>query len=172
MADPLRVGLLADTHGVLDPRVAAEIEACDIAVHAGDVGKAAVLDALRPRRGEVVVVYGNNDMPSRWPRADRKRLAALPESAGIVLPGGTLSVVHGDRWPARRRHARLRREFPGARAVVYGHSHRLTLDKDERPWVLNPGAAGRSRTYGGPSCLILTARPDRWSVRIRQFSRR
>ncbi|WP_257388244.1 metallophosphoesterase family protein, partial [Tahibacter caeni] len=80
------------------------------------------------------------------------------------LPGGRLVVVHGDRWPARGRHAALRRAYPAARAVVYGHSHRLVVDTDALPWVLNPGAAGRARTNGGPSCLLLHATAQAWRV--------
>jgi predicted phosphodiesterase len=114
-------------------------------------------------------VRGNNDCPDKWPAGDRDRLAALPPTLEIELPGGLLAAVHGDRLPARDRHLRLRRLFPRASAVVYGHSHRLVLDLDERPWVLNPGAGGRSRTFGGPSCLVLSAEPGGWTVRSLRF---
>jgi putative phosphoesterase len=153
----LRVAIVADTHGLLDERVTAEVAACALAIHAGDVGCQAVLDALQNSASEVIAVRGNNDVPRKWPADERDCLEKLPETNHIELPGGMLVVVHGDRYPARNRHAKLREKFPEARAVVYGHSHRLTIDKHARPWVLNPGAAGRARTYGGPSCLILSA---------------
>ncbi|WP_414717181.1 metallophosphoesterase family protein [Tahibacter sp.] len=85
------------------------------------------------------------------------------------MPGGRLVVVHGDRWPPRGRHAALRRAFPAARAVVYGHSHRLAVDVDAEPWILNPGAAGRARTYGGPSCLLLQASTREWRVVAQRY---
>jgi putative phosphoesterase len=165
-----RVGLLADTHGFLDERITAEIAACDIAVHAGDVGCSAVLDALRDRVGEIVAIRGNNDVPCKWPADERDRLKKLPETRQVELPGGVLVVVHGDHYAARNRHAKLRQAFPDARAIVYGHSHRLNVDKHMRPWVLNPGAAGRARTYGGPSCLILSASARVWRVTERRFA--
>jgi hypothetical protein len=169
-ASPVRVALLADTHGTLDGRIAAEVSRCDYAVHAGDVGNARVLADLRPRL-DLVAVRGNNDIPAKWPREDQTLLAALPATASLTLPGGTLVVVHGHRaGGVDQRHARLRKQFPEARAVVYGHSHRLVCDQDMQPWVLNPGAAGRARTFGGPSCLVLLAGSRVWRVEVRRFA--
>ncbi len=165
----LRVAIVSDTHGVLDPRIAEVVADCDLAVHGGDIGGAAVLDALEPRTGRVAAVLGNNDVPHKWPAADQHLLAALPLEATEDLPGGRLVVVHGHRTPARDRHTRLRRNFPDARAIVYGHSHRLVVDQDTDPWVLNPGAAGRERTFGGPSCMVLSTSEDEWSLAVHRF---
>lgn len=165
----IRVALLSDTHGRIDPRVLELVSGCDIAVHGGDIGNAGVLACLQPRGGRVVAVIGNNDLPRKWPEEERDLLAAIPEQAELELPGGTLAVIHGHQTPARERHERLRRRFPQARAVLYGHSHRLATDRDAMPWILNPGAAGRERTYGGPSCLILSAGEHRWDLRVWRF---
>jgi hypothetical protein len=166
-----RVLLVSDTHGVLDTRIAALARECDVIVHAGDVGNADVIDALRDGGARVIAVRGNNDVPSKWPRSERRVLEALEDVAAIELPGGTLIATHGDRYIAAKRHARLRAEFPEARAVVYGHSHRLVIDDAALPWILNPGAAGRARTYGGPSCLVFEARPGIWRVDPHRFDR-
>ncbi|GAB0147754.1 YfcE family phosphodiesterase [Marichromatium sp. PS1] len=166
----LRVALLADTHGSLDGRIEQLVGDCDLAVHAGDIGNAAVLARLQPRQGRVLAVYGNNDSPRQWPSADRELLQHLPEWRAYPLPGGTLVVIHGHQTPARDRHGWLRRRFPEARVLVYGHSHRLVVDTDVSPWVLNPGAAGRTRTHGGPSCLILEARTSTWTVEVHRFT--
>lgn len=166
----MRVAIVSDTHGFLDSRIAELVAACDVAVHAGDIVGAGVLAGLRPRRQRVIAVRGNNDTPDRWPRRDRKILERLPSEAVLDLPGGRLVVVHGDRIaPARRRHERLRKIYPEARAVVYGHSHHLVCDRRQSPWIINPGAAGRSRTFGGPSCLLLIAREKRWRVKVIRF---
>lgn len=166
----LRVALLSDTHGELDTRIAERVAQCDYAVHAGDVGNAAVLAALQPRQGQVLAVRGNNDIPAKWPRSDLEVLDALPDKRLLELPGGLLAVVHGHRaGGARERHARLRRQFPDARVIVYGHSHRLICDQDAPIWVLNPGAAGRARTFGGPSCLILQVSERTWRVDVVRF---
>lgn len=165
----VRVSIVADTHGFLDPRIADQVGRCDFAVHAGDVGNTTVLEALQPREG-VLAVSGNNDLPAKWPPGEAGRLASLPTEGALELPGGRLTVVHGDRVnPVAQRHTRLRAAYPQSRAIIYGHSHRLVCDLERLPWVLNPGAAGRVRTYGGPSCLILTASPSRWRLESVRF---
>ncbi len=170
MASTCTVAVVSDTHGCLDPRVMNVVKECDYAVHAGDIGGASVLAALCPKSGEVFAVLGNNDTADKWAARERNRLQTLKSVAEVELPGGTLVVIHGDCvLPARERHSRLRSLFPAARAIVYGHSHRLREDCSELPWVLNPGAAGRSRTFGGPSCMILHANARRWRVQSLRF---
>ncbi|MEY6431441.1 metallophosphoesterase family protein [Thioalkalicoccus limnaeus] len=165
-----RVAILSDTHGDLDDRVADLVSECDLAVHGGDIGGLSVLARLTPRGGRVIAVRGNNDQPRHWPVDERQILDCLPEIADVVLPGGQLILIHGHQYPAFRRHAMLRRRFPQARAVVYGHSHHLSIDRDQAPWILNPGAAGRVRTHGGASCLILTATETDWSLVVHRFA--
>ena len=166
----MRIGIVADTHGVLDDRVLAAVAGCDLVLHAGDVGHPEVLEGLRGVSERVVAVRGNNDVPGKWPSSSTADPHSLPESAWEEAPGGRIVVVHGDRvLPAAKRHERLRDRFPEARLVVYGHSHRLSVDRTARPWVANPGAAGRARTYGGPSLILLQARADRWQLTPRRF---
>lgn len=167
----MRIGIVGDTHGVLDPRILDALAGSDVIVHAGDVGAAAVLRALAGATERVVAVRGNNDVASKW-TGSRRALDGLPESVELDAPGGSLVVVHGHRvLPAKRRHARLRALHPNARAIVYGHSHRRVLDLDSTPWIINPGAAGKARTFGGPSACILVAGVRRWTVRAVVFER-
>jgi uncharacterized protein len=165
----MRILLVSDTHGFLDPRIAELAQDCDAAAHAGDIGSAAVLTALRPRGGTVVAVRGNNDTPAKWNAEDAGALSALIEVARLELPGGDLIVTHGDTLAPKHRHARLRQAYPRARAILYGHSHRLLCDTDAQPWILNAGASGRTRTYGGPSCLLLRAGARDWRVEEIRF---
>lgn len=163
------VALVADTHGWLDPRIVRVVAHCELVLHAGDVGCAEVLRTLGANGARVLAVRGNNDVEAKWPAGEREALRLLPEQLDVSLPSGTIAVVHGDHYPAKGRHARLRREFAGTQAVLYGHSHRLCHDTAERPWILNPGAAGRARTFGGPSCLVLTVADGQWRVRPIRF---
>lgn len=169
MTGTVRVALLADTHGWLDPRIADIARGCDIVVHAGDIGAAGILETLADDQARVVAISGNNDTPRHWPAADRETLDGLPETATVDLPGGQLRIVHGHRLPARTRHQRLRQQSPDATAIVLGHSHRRALECAHTPWILNPGAAGRSRAYGGPGCFVLNAAADQWSVETHVF---
>lgn len=167
----VRVAIISDTHGFLDPRIAAVVARHDCAVHAGDVGGPGVLEALRPGRGLVYAVRGNNDVPDKWALRERSVLDSLAETLLIALPGGALAVVHGDRdGRPSNRHQKLRARFSDARAVVFGHSHHRCVDKSARPWILNPGAAGKARAYGGPGLLSLTASSRRWTVREMTFT--
>lgn len=167
---PLQIAVLSDTHGPVDPRIVELVDRCELAIHAGDIGRASALEWLRPKAAPPVAVLGNNDVPAKWPVDEAAMLRLFPEEASLCLPGGQLVVVHGHRdGTAAQRHARLRRRFPEARAVIYGHSHRQVADCEKEPWILNPGAAGRVRTFGGPACMILTIEADGWSVRPFRF---
>ena len=119
------IGLIADTHGYLDPRVPPALEGVDLILHAGDIGAEGVLTALE-RIAPVTAVAGNNDA----------KLAplGLPLRVDMELEGVKLQLVH-----------RLIEAVPSAdtRVVVYGHTHRaLVAERDGMLWV-NPGAAGR-----------------------------
>jgi putative phosphoesterase len=165
-----RVAILSDTHGRLDPRIAGVVATCDCAVHAGDIGSAAVLSALWPLMHTVVAVLGNNDVAEKLDARDWMVLRDVPLEARLELRGGLLVVVHGHKaGPASRRHAWLRSHHHTARAVVYGHSHRLVCDQAQAPWILNPGSAGLTRTFGGPSCQVLTTGKSRWTIETVRF---
>ena len=166
----MRIVIVSDTHGELDDRIAREALASDVVVHAGDVGSGAVLDALAPRDGRLVAVRGNNDVREKWHASEWDLLESLPWEARVNLPGGDLVVVHGHRYgyPGRH-HARMRSDYAEARMVVYGHSHQKCEDRSDSPWILNPGAAGRVRTFGGPSFSLLVASGRRWRLETRQF---
>lgn len=155
--DARRIGIVSDSHGAIDPRIVQLLEPCDVVIHAGDVGGPDVLAALDAP--VVVAVRGNNDTRQRWGGA----AVPLPESVLIDVRGGELAIVHGHQFPqAKRRHAGLRARYPDARIIVYGHSHRRCIDDTLTPWVINPGACGRARTFGGASAVMLEWRRRQW----------
>ena len=165
-----RVALLSDTHGYLCPGVLETVASCDIAVHAGDICGRHILEALHQNNPHVIAVAGNNDVPERWPEAERDAVIGLPRIAEIELPGGLLAVEHGHEhgW-ASPDHAGLRAAHPHAKMIVYGHTHHRLVDKSSDPWIVNPGAAGKVRNNGGPSCLVLHAGPDDWEIESFRF---
>lgn len=130
----------------------------DHVVHAGDVGDR-VVENLAGFNVATTIVVGNCD------RLD----CGWPETASLSLSGGLLAVAHGHRWPARNRHAKLREALPDARLIVYGHSHRRVQDDAESPIIVNPGAAGKTRAYGGPSAIELDASANDWRLTWRVF---
>jgi len=128
--------VLADTHAprrwrACPPRVAAELRGADLILHAGDVCTASVLAELA-QYAPVVAVVGNNDGPdvADW---------GATETAEFDLDGLRVAMLH-DGGPAAGRLARMRRSFPGADLVVFGHSH-IPLDESSGGLrIFNPGS--------------------------------
>ncbi len=157
------VGILSDSHGYLDPGIAKTVNQCDYIVHAGDIFNAHVLEQLQPKK-QLVAVAGNNDYPDLWNPKEAEIVKALPLSSQLQVPGGLIFVEHGHRLGNRPDHGRFRQDHTEARLIVYGHTHHRVIDQEKEPWVVNPGASGKVRTHGGPSCLVLHASEDEWSI--------
>lgn len=137
----MKVIVLSDTHA---PRrwhgcptaVAEHLADADLILHAGDVCTAGVLDELS-EYAPVRVVLGNNDGVdvAAW---------GAPEELRFELDGVPVAMVH-DAGPAAGRIARMRRRFPEARLIVFGHSH-IPLDEIGGPdepdavRIFNPGS--------------------------------
>ena len=141
----------------------------DVIVHAGDVGNLQVLETMAGI-APLEAVRGNNDVISKWPKGESNVCSALPDALVLDLSGGELVVAHGHQWPRpASRHQQLRKRWPAARCIVYGHSHRMVIDQCCEPWVINPGAAGRARAYGGAGWLGLTIERRQWRVTPNRF---
>jgi uncharacterized protein len=111
--------------------VARELRGADLILHAGDVCTALVLTELA-QYAPVVAVLGNND------GADVARWGATP-TAELTLDGLAVAMLH-DSGPAAGRLARMRRRFPRADLVVFGHSH-IPLDESGYGLrIFNPGS--------------------------------
>ncbi len=131
------IAIISDTHlprgsRALPGACVARLKAADLIIHAGDFSRVEVLEELKGF-GPLIAVYGNTD--------DALLRAALPESA--VIPAGAghkLAVVH-DAGPASGRLRRLRHRFPGADAVVFGHSHIPLHERAPDGFqIFNPGS--------------------------------
>ncbi len=165
----ITVGILSDSHGFLNPQIRDTVNQCDYIVHAGDIFNAGVLEQLKPGK-ELIAVAGNNDYPAVWKAEEASVVAALPKTAELPLPGGLLIVEHGHRLGNHPDHDQLRWDHAEARLVVYGHTHHRALDQKAEPWVVNPGASGKARTHGGPSCMVLSAAESEWNIETFIFS--
>ena len=161
----LKIGIVSDTHSYLDPKLIQHLNDCDTILHAGDIGSIRVIQQLKQISPNVISVRGNNDIESKWSSNEYADLDNIPEIAEIKLPGGHITMLHGDKYfSVSVRHEKMRQDFANSKAIVYGHSHIMVCDKTEDPWMLNPGAAGKTRTKGGASCLVITANKQTWDV--------
>jgi uncharacterized protein len=133
--------VIADTHlprgsRRLPDECRRRIGAADLVVHAGDFSTATVYEELAAIGPELVGVFGNVD--------DAALRARLTEREVIERAGVRLGLIH-DAGPARGRVARLRREFPDADAVIFGHSHMPLHERDGEFQIFNPGSPTERR---------------------------
>ena len=117
-------GVISDTHGYFDERVAPCFEGVDVILHAGDVGSADVLGSLG-LIGPVFAVLGNNDLGSGLPLSPRLLLE---------FEGHRIQLVH------QLAHADL---DAASDVLICGHSHKPLIVWHGPTLHLNPGAAGR-----------------------------
>jgi len=132
----MKIVVVSDTHSPrrwkgLPSAVAEQLSGADAILHAGDVCTADVLEVLAGF-APVHVVMGNNDRPevAAW---------GAPETLELELDGLQVEMVH-DSGQAIGRVGRLRRRFPAAELVVFGHSH-IPMDLTEGGLrIFNPGS--------------------------------
>jgi len=132
----VRAVVLADTHAPLrwrqcPPLIARYLRQADLILHAGDVCTASVLDELSgyaPLR----VVRGNND-------GEEVAAWGAPETMEFNLAGLPVAMIH-DSGQSAGRCARLRRRFPAAHLVVFGHSHIPADQSAGGIRIFNPGS--------------------------------
>lgn len=143
----MRLGVIADTHGMLRPDVFDVFSQVDHILHAGDLGPLellAELEAIAP----VTAVYGNTD---GW---DVR--AKLPQVARVMLDGFDIVVTHGDQFGRGVPNEKLHAAFPGADIIIHGHTHLPKLEVyDVVQTIMNPGGAGAQRFDIPPSVGIL-----------------
>lgn len=114
-------------------------------LHAGDVVTGDALELLASY-APTSAVLGNND---------HDLVGILPERLEMEIDGVTIGMVH-DSGPRRGREARLRRAFPRADLVVFGHSH-IPWDAAglEGQWLLNPGSPTDKRSQPSPTAATI-----------------
>ena len=126
----MRIGVISDTHGLLRPEALAALRGCERIIHAGDIGKPEVLDALRAL-APLDAIRGNVDSGD-W-------AASVPEHLDLEIGGLRIHVTHDvkamgiDPIAAR------------VDVVIAGHSHQPKIEEVDAVIYLNPGSAGRRR---------------------------
>ena len=147
----MKVVVLSDTHSPrrckgCPPALLPHLQTADVILHAGDGCTPDVLDLLSTY-APVHVVMGNNDVPevAQW---------GAPETLQVELAGVRVGMVH-DSGQRQGRTARLRRRFPTADLVVFGHSHIPLDETGDGLRILNPGSpTDRRRQPAGTFALL------------------
>lgn len=139
----MKIGIISDTHGFLDPQIKTIFAGVDHILHAGDIGDAFIafeLEQLAP----VTVVTGNTDAGLSFKETEVVELAARKFLVHhIVNPHA----------PADKIKARIARERPDV--VVFGHTHRAFCETLNGILFFNPGYAGKPKFGAERSAAIL-----------------
>lgn len=133
----MKIGLLSDTHGDLDPRIFDYFSGCDEIWHAGDIGDLAVADALKAFR-PFRAVYGNID--------GKDLRVQYPEDNYFSCGGLKILITHIAGKPPGY-NPRVKKLLKTSRpdVLICGHSHLLLIKRDpsqDNMLFINPGAAG------------------------------
>jgi uncharacterized protein len=133
----VQLAIVADTHlprgkRLLPQACVQRLRAADLILHAGDLSTVDVLRMFEALGPPVAAVRGNVDAP--------ELRALLPATRMVEADGARIAMVH-DAGPAKGRLARMRRRFPDADAVVFGHSHIPLYERaDDGFQIFNPGS--------------------------------
>ena len=133
----MKIGLLSDTHSLLDPSIFKYFEHCDEIWHAGDIGNVEVatqLASFKPFKA----VYGNID--------GGQLRQMYSEDLEFVCSGAKVLMTHiGGKPPRYNQRIRSILNANKPDIFVCGHSHilRVIFDKENDLLYLNPGALGR-----------------------------
>jgi putative phosphoesterase len=133
----VQLAIVADTHlprgkRLLPQACVQRLRAADLILHAGDLSTVDVLRMFEALGPPVAAVHGNVDAPDVR--------ALLPAERIVEADGARIAMVH-DAGPAKGRLARMRRRFPDAGAVVFGHSHIPLYERaDDGFQIFNPGS--------------------------------
>ena len=150
---PIRIGVIADTHGLFDPAVRRHFKEVDHILHAGDIGDRSVIEQLE-QIAPVTAVSGNVD--------DDDEQSGFPSEAVIELAGLRLAIRHilyeGGKMTKEGR-AFLEREHPDV--CIFGHTHQPKVDWCGDALLVNPGSAGPKRFSLPRGIGILTIRKEK-----------
>jgi putative phosphoesterase len=124
-----RIGIISDTHGLLRPEAKRRLAGVDHIVHAGDIGRPEIVDALR-EIAPVTAIRGNVDS-GEWARE-------YADTELVRLAGKSIYVLHD----LKTLHIDAR---AGIDVVVSGHSHVPKIESIGGILYLNPGSAGPRR---------------------------
>jgi len=147
----IRIGVVADTHGLFDPAIRRHFKGVDHIVHAGDIGDLSVIEQLQAI-APVSAVSGNIDEFER---------DEFPAEDVIVLAGFRIAIRHilfeGGKLTKDGR-AFLEREQPDI--CIFGHTHQSKIEWFDKTLLFNPGSAGpkRFKLPRGVGILVLERR--------------
>ncbi|MBI5818521.1 MAG: metallophosphoesterase family protein [Verrucomicrobia bacterium] len=148
----MKIGLISDTHGHLDPRISAVFAGVEHILHAGDIGSESLLDALRVI-APVTAVLGNTDNNLRDRGFRNVERCKLGGRAFLLIHAGRPHDLSGD-----MRQMIFDKDKPDV--VVFGHTHQPERIVENGVTFINPGSASRPRMHQPPTVAIAEIHAD------------
>ncbi|MFD2201795.1 metallophosphoesterase family protein [Shivajiella indica] len=133
----VKIALISDSHGYLDPTVIAHLQGADEIWHAGDIGEIEMLKNL-PKGKILRIITGNID--------DQQARQLYPEEEIFEIEGIKVYMLHiGGKPPSYAKGVKARIKSLGVQLFVCGHSHicKVEFDKNLNCLYMNPGAIGQ-----------------------------
>ena len=153
----MRLGIVSDTplprgSRTIPADCLERLAAADAILHAGDLIELSVLEQLQAIGPPVHAVRGNVD--------SAELQARLPLVRTVEAGGATIAMIH-DAGPSAGRLGRMRRRFPQADAVVFGHSHLPLHEERDGFAIFNPGSPTERRRAPHHTMGIATVQDGR-----------
>lgn len=141
------IGVIADTHGILNPKVSRLLSGVELILHAGDIGDIKVVEGLESI-APVIAVRGNNDRTGPT--------SGFCEDRIVELEARRIFLTHEVKFPKRKGKCVPDRYLnKSLDVVIFGHSHIAFQEWRHEILFFNPGAAGRRRFRTVPSIGLL-----------------
>lgn len=161
------IGVLADTHGYLDPLILELFAGVDHIIHAGDIVDPEILRQLAAV-APLTAVAGNIDT--------EELVATLPREASGEVAGVRFVVGHKRKRLLKRLAAgklSLGQKGAGPNLVVFGHEHMPSAVWLDGILLLNPGTASSPEEEDDdPTVSIVQLGPTGLSARFIPLTRR
>ena len=151
----MKIGIISDTHGYINPKVFSLFEGVELILHAGDIGTIDIvtsLEALAPLKA----IHGNIDT---FPLSTR-----YPQVLGLEIHGVGICLIHQFISIKNSIIQQEVSQLPSKKldVVICGHSHDAKLQRMDEVLVFNPGSAGKPRFSLRPAVGMLTISENGW----------
>jgi len=144
----MKIGVISDTHGYLDPGIPKIFEGVDHILHAGDIGYASIILELE-HVAPVTAVLGNNDHGLDFRETEWVTLGDRKFMVHHIVPPFTPDAGLKDKLTRT-----------GTNILVFGHTHKRFAQSFDDVLLLNPGYSGKPRYGVDRSVAIIEIQGD------------
>lgn len=149
----MRIFVISDTHGRVENFLdaAGSLERPDLIIHLGDLVNDGI--KIEEKLGiDTVIVKGNCDIyPSDF---DEEKI--------LTIKGKKILITHGHKYGVKMDNLRLlyKGKEEGVDLILFGHTHRPLLEKQDDILIMNPGSTSLPRFFSDKTFGIIEIGED------------